>query len=119
MTIQSWNFYNFGLSWILILSYYLLKTSFTSGFKYADAFADYINSLDEVKNPNESPGLQVWVSVLQRTNQTAARIQAPVLCWNALTELDAGDFDGKSMDYIKKNYPFEFERRQDDKFRYR
>jgi len=95
------------------------------GFKYADAFADYINSLPELRRSSSNkasggqPGVQVWASTLKRTQQTAARVHAPVLCWNALSELDAGQFDGKSCEFIEKNHPQEAQNRRDDKFRYR
>lgn len=90
------------------------------GFKFADAFADYINNLPDIKRPDEeNGGIQVWTSVLKRAQQTAARVHAPVLCWNALTEIDAGVFDGKSYEYIQENHAQEFQRRREDKFRYR
>ncbi|XP_063726676.1 6-phosphofructo-2-kinase/fructose-2,6-bisphosphatase-like [Symsagittifera roscoffensis] len=95
------------------------------GVKYADAFADFINNLPEMKQFQESgsccdgPGLQVWASVLKRAQQTAARLKSPVLCWNALRELDAGVFDGKTYDFIEAKFPQEAANRRFDKFKYR
>ena len=60
---------------------------------------------------------QVWASVLKRAQQTAARLKSPVLCWNALRELDAGVFDGKTYDFIEAKFPQEAANRRFDKFK--
>jgi broad specificity phosphatase PhoE/predicted kinase len=82
------------------------------GIRFAHALAEYFNGLN-------MPDLQVWTSHLRRAMQTAGRINAPILCWNALKEIDVGDFDGLTYEEIAEQFPYEFKRREEDKYNYR
>ncbi|CAM8967330.1 unnamed protein product [Rhodiola kirilowii] len=62
----------------------------------------------------------IWTSTLQRTIITASPIVGfPKIQWRALDEINAGVYDGKTYEEIKKTMPEEYEARKKDKLRYR
>ena len=64
--------------------------------------------------------LTVWTSKLQRTEMTAAYVNATERKrFASLNEIDAGSFDGLSYEDIEELYPEEFEKRLEDKLGYR
>ena len=64
--------------------------------------------------------LTVWTSKLQRTESTAAYVNATERKrFSSLNEIDAGNFDGLSYEDIEELYPEEFEKRLEDKLGYR
>lgn len=63
--------------------------------------------------------LTVWTSTLQRTLQTASRLEYNQLAWKSLDELDAGVCDGMTYEEIEEHYPEDYAARDDDKFNYR
>jgi len=80
---------------------------------YAQSLGRYFNSLD-IKH------LTVWTSKLQRTESTAAYVNATERKkFSSLNEIDAGNFDGLSYEDIEELYPEEFEKRLEDKLGYR
>lgn len=65
-----------------------------SGRKYA---AELPKLLSEIVG--EAP-LTVWTSTLQRTIETARRLEYPKLTWKSLDELDAGVCDAMTYEEI-------------------
>uniref|UniRef100_A0A5K3FIF7 6PF2K domain-containing protein n=2 Tax=Mesocestoides corti TaxID=53468 RepID=A0A5K3FIF7_MESCO len=64
--------------------------------------------------------LKVWTSHMRRTIETGELIKCSRLDhWKALDELDAGVCEGMTYEEIQKKYPFDFARRDMDKFHYR
>ncbi|KAH8862419.1 6-phosphofructo-2-kinase/fructose-2,6-bisphosphatase [Schistosoma japonicum] len=64
--------------------------------------------------------LKVWTSHFKRTIQTAENIRcSKVCCWKALDELDAGVCDGMTYEEINEKYPYDFARRDANKYYYR
>ncbi|CAF1051895.1 unnamed protein product [Rotaria sordida] len=83
-----------------------------NGRMYADALAEYV--------ANENiPDLIVWTSQMQRTIQTAAKINAPKEQWKALNEINAGICEGLTYLEIAHRYPEEFAARDQTKYHYR
>ncbi|CAF1007426.1 unnamed protein product [Rotaria sp. Silwood1] len=83
-----------------------------NGRLYADALAEYVT--------NENiPDLIVWTSQLQRTIQTAAKINAPKEQWKALNEINAGICEGLTYLEIAQRFPEEFASRDQKKYYYR
>ncbi|CAF4218583.1 unnamed protein product [Rotaria sp. Silwood2] len=79
---------------------------------YADTLAEYV--------ANENiPDLIVWTSQMQRTIQTAAKINAPKEQWKALNEISAGICEGLTYLEIAQRFPEEFAARDDAKYHYR
>jgi 6-phosphofructo-2-kinase / fructose-2,6-biphosphatase 2 len=72
--------------------------------------------------PKDEP-IVVWTSTLKRTNQTARHVVEELgyskLEWKALDEIDAGICDHMTYAEIKKKYPEDFARRDEDKYNYR
>jgi broad specificity phosphatase PhoE len=83
-----------------------------NGLLYAEALAEYMD--DE-----NIPDLIVWTSQMQRTIQTAAKINAPKEQWKALNEINAGICEGLTYREIAERYPEEFSARDQSKFYYR
>ncbi|GAA5874206.1 hypothetical protein JCM8547_007790 [Rhodosporidiobolus lusitaniae] len=63
--------------------------------------------------------LTVWTSTLRRTIQTASELPYEKLTWKSLDELDAGVCDGMTYEEIERDYPEDYNARDDDKFNYR
>ena len=72
--------------------------------------------------PKDAP-LTIWTSTLKRTGQTARYVQEELgwekLEWKALDELDSGSCDGMTYAEIAKEFPEDFQARDDDKYNYR
>ncbi|GAB6028097.1 6-phosphofructo-2-kinase/fructose-2, 6-bisphosphatase 1 [Chamberlinius hualienensis] len=83
-----------------------------NGIRYAKALATY------TKEQNTA-GLRVWTSLLKRTIQTAAEIDAPQERWKALNEIDAGICEEMTYEEIQEKYPDDFAARDQHKFSYR
>ncbi|XP_071817755.1 6-phosphofructo-2-kinase/fructose-2,6-bisphosphatase 1-like isoform X3 [Apostichopus japonicus] len=83
-----------------------------AGKKYASALAEYMSKQNLVD-------LKVWTSRLNRTIETAEKIDAPIEQWKALDELDAGVCDSMTYQEIQEKHPEEFALRDQDKFHYR
>lgn len=75
---------------------------------------------EEIDHPN---GLVLWTSSAKRTIQTIAQIQSysdnSHVCWNALTEIDAGVCEGMTYKEVEIKMPLEFAERQKDKYHWR
>ncbi|CAF3092452.1 unnamed protein product [Rotaria socialis] len=83
-----------------------------NGKLYGEALAQYME--------NESiPDLIVWTSQMQRTIQTAAKINAPKEQWKALNEINAGICEGLTYMEIAERFPDELAARDQSKFYYR
>ncbi|CAF0870983.1 unnamed protein product [Adineta steineri] len=83
-----------------------------NGKLYAEALAEYMD--------NENiPDLIVWTSQMQRTIETAAKINAPKEQWKALNEINAGICEGLTYVEIAERFPDEFAARDQSKFYYR
>lgn len=82
------------------------------GKLYASDLSKFINNL-QLKD------LLVWTSLLRRTIQTVAGIDAPKEHWKALNELDAGVCEGLTYKEIEERFPEEFAARDKDKYHYR
>ncbi|CAF0936753.1 unnamed protein product [Didymodactylos carnosus] len=100
------------------------------GRVYADALAQYVakgnqNFLFLIKSVNRDyileniPDLIVWTSQMQRTIQTAAKINAPKEQWKALNEINAGICEGLTYLEIAERFPEEFASRDQSKYFYR
>lgn len=85
------------------------------GIAYAKRLAAY---MDDAYPPHVP--LTVWTSTLRRTQQTASflRGRRPI-AWRNLDEIDAGNCDGRTYEWIAKNMPKEYEARKADKYGYR
>ncbi|CAF3343109.1 unnamed protein product [Rotaria sp. Silwood1] len=84
----------------------------TNGKLYAEALAEYMAS-------ENLPDLIVWTSQMQRSIQTAAKINAPKEQWKALNEINAGICEGLTYMEIAERYPEELAARDQSKFYYR
>ncbi|CAF3493743.1 unnamed protein product [Adineta steineri] len=82
------------------------------GKAYGDALADYMDA-------ENIPDLIVWTSQMQRTIQTASKIDAPKEQWKALNEINAGICEGLTYFEIGERYPDEFAARDQGKYYYR
>jgi len=82
------------------------------GQEYANLLANYINK-------QNIPGMRVWTSWLNRTIQTAAKVQAPQERWKALNEIDAGVCEELTYEEIAERFPAEFAARDHNKLTYR
>lgn len=67
---------------------------------------------------NDLKNLNVYTSTLVRTKQTAQHFPEINNSFNFLDEINAGIFDGKTYDFVKKNFQDEYEKRKKDKFNY-
>jgi broad specificity phosphatase PhoE/predicted kinase len=68
----------------------------------------------------QSPkNLIVWTSTLKRAAQTTETLEYPVIQFKALDEIDVGIFDGMTYKEIEEKQPADYERRKQDKYRYR
>ena len=83
-----------------------------NGKKYAEQLANFTAE-------QQIPNLRVWTSLMKRTVQTAAGIEAPKEHWKALNEIDAGVCEGMTYKEIYEQYPEEFALRDVDKYHYR
>ncbi|CAF4268511.1 unnamed protein product [Rotaria magnacalcarata] len=83
-----------------------------NGKAYADALANYVAH-------ENIPDLIVWTSQMQRTIQSAAKINAPKEQWKALNEINAGICEGLTYVEIATRYPEEFSARDQAKYHYR
>lgn len=83
-----------------------------NGKAYAEALAKFMAE-------EKIPDLIVWTSQLQRTIQTAAKINAPKEQWKALNEINAGICEGLTYREIAERFPDEFTARDQSKFYYR
>lgn len=83
-----------------------------NGKGYAEALAQYMAK-------ENIPDLIVWTSQMQRTIQTAAKINAPKEQWKALNEINAGICEGLTYLEIAQRYPDEFAARDQAKYYYR
>ncbi|VDO62719.1 unnamed protein product [Schistosoma margrebowiei] len=87
---------------------------------YCFLFFQYAKKLAAFMEQEKLENLKVWTSHFKRTIQTAEHIQCSQICyWKALDELDAGVCDGMTYDEIRKKYPDDFARRDDNKYYYR
>ncbi|RMZ82517.1 hypothetical protein DV737_g1972, partial [Chaetothyriales sp. CBS 132003] len=72
--------------------------------------------------PKDAP-LTIWTSTLKRTGQTAKYLEKELgwekLEWKALDELDSGVCDGMTYAEIARDFPEDFQLRDNDKFNYR
>ncbi|RMZ85247.1 hypothetical protein DV738_g317, partial [Chaetothyriales sp. CBS 135597] len=72
--------------------------------------------------PKDKP-LTIWTSTLKRTGQTSRYLEQELgwekLEWKALDELDSGVCDGMTYAEIARDFPEDFQARDDDKFNYR
>ncbi|KAJ1950211.1 Fructose-2,6-bisphosphatase [Linderina macrospora] len=84
-----------------------------NGRKYADALPSLISKL-----LGNQP-LTVWTSTLRRTHQTAAGLPYKKMQWKALDELDAGVCEGLTYEDVEREYPEEYEMRDQNKFEFR
>lgn len=82
-----------------------------SGVVYSKNLFDYI----ENENLNK---LKVYTSCLNRTIQTAKYFRRTTKL-NFLNEINAGIFEDKTYDFIKKKHNKEYQKRKSDKFNYR
>jgi broad specificity phosphatase PhoE len=83
-----------------------------NGKLYAEVLAQYMAS-------ENIPDLIVWTSQMQRTIQTAVKINAPKEQWKALNEINAGICEGLTYREIAERYPEEFAARDQSKYYYR
>lgn len=83
------------------------------GQQYAAALPDMVK-----KHIGDGP-LEVWTSTLTRTIQTASKLPFPKKTWKSLDELDAGVCDGMTYEEIEREYPEDYDARDEDKFNYR
>lgn len=59
--------------------------------------------------------LYVWTSGLKRTKETSSGISSNTFEWSNLNEINAGDFDGLTLDTIRDNYPVQYKIRNNNK----
>lgn len=83
------------------------------GQQYAAALPDMVK-----KHIGDGP-LEVWTSTLTRTIQTASKLPFQKKTWKSLDELDAGVCDGMTYEEIEREYPEDYDARDEDKFNYR
>lgn len=83
------------------------------GQQYAAALPDMVK-----KHIGDGP-LEVWTSTLTRTIQTASKLPFAKKTWKSLDELDAGVCDGMTYEEIEREYPEDYDARDEDKFNYR
>ena len=75
---------------------------------------------DKVAVPDSKrPKASIWTSNLKRTTQTGEKIDGQMVSWVALAEIDAGEFDGRTMNEIKENHLNEWAQRESDRLNYR
>ncbi|GAA6029403.1 hypothetical protein JCM8097_003661 [Rhodosporidiobolus ruineniae] len=80
----------------------------------------YMRALPQlIKEKLGDTPLTVWTSTLRRTIQTASLLPYEKLTWKSLDELDAGVCDGMTYEEIERDYPEDYNARDDDKFNYR
>ncbi|CAF3943832.1 unnamed protein product [Rotaria sp. Silwood2] len=79
----------------------------------------YAEALSEYMAHENIPDLIVWTSQMQRSVQTAAKINAPKEQWKALNEINAGICEGLTYMEIAERYPEELVARDQSKFYYR
>lgn len=72
------------------------------------------------KSKNLDQNIKVYTSNLKRTHQTALYFD-DIIKKNLpyLNEINAGIFENKTYQYIKENYPEEYNLRKNDKYNYR
>lgn len=86
------------------------------GQEFADKLSDFMEQ-DTAASPLQ---VCVWSSTLQRTVQTAEKIQCgQYISWSILNEIQAGECDGMTYKEVEERFPEEFKKRQEDKLRYR
>src|SRR5690606_21138053 len=83
---------------------------------YARSLAAFMESRRAAEDESE---IVVWTSTLRRTMQTAAHLPEEPISWRALDEIDAGVCDGMTYSEIRKQYPYDFAARAEDKLGYR
>jgi 6-phosphofructo-2-kinase/fructose-2,6-biphosphatase 2 len=77
------------------------------GIKYSNILKTFF------KNKNKP--VIIWTSKLKRTVQTAKQIEGIKKEFNEINEIYSGDFEGLSLENIKKEYPTQYKLRNDDK----
>ena len=87
------------------------------GMEYAKALAQHLN--ENLLSKNENKNVKIFVSELQRTQQTASLINHQVEAWKALNEINAGLCEGMTYKEIQETFPDEFARRDENKYHYR
>ena len=86
------------------------------GVAYARSLAAFMESRRAAEDEAE---IVVWTSQLRRTVQTAAYLPETPSAWRALNEIEAGVCDGMTYSEIRKQYPYDFAARAEDKLGYR
>lgn len=84
----------------------------TRGIKYSSQLFNFINKV------SIDGKLNLITSQLKRTLQTAQHFPDKKKSFKFLNEIDAGIFENKSYEFVKQNFPEEYNNRKKDKFNY-
>ena len=84
----------------------------TRGIKYSSQLFNFINKV------SIDSKLNLITSQLKRTIQTAQHFPDKKKSFKFLNEIDAGIFENKSYEFVKQNFPEEYNNRKKDKFNY-